>query len=152
MLTRNDKQTNRNVTANRAPFWFKQSVAVVLVMSDDEFDGAEAHDISGDDEFNGAAQSECEIDVSGPALKRPRGPHKPKVLAQASTALFCAILAVTGARVECWAVDEAFAKQKDRLPHYEHPPLPRTPCINPARLYFEANFHSNGIEYIRQCI
>ena len=96
MLTRNDKQTNRHVTANRAPFWFKQSVVVVLVMSDDEFDGAEAHNISGDDEFDGAAQDESDVDVSGPVMKRPRGPYRQKQLAQASAALFCAIIAVTG--------------------------------------------------------
>ena len=43
-------------------------------MSDDEFDGAEADEVSADAEFNAVGEDEFALDVTGPALKS-RGPY-----------------------------------------------------------------------------
>ena len=67
-----------------------------------------------------------EKDSFGDAGNARQEEYKQKLLAHEYAALFCAFVAVTGTAVECWANDSTFARQEDRLPHYEHPLPPHT--------------------------
>ena len=89
---------------------------------DNEFDGAEIDCAVLDDEFDCVVVDDASDDA--PPLKRQRGPYQVKCVTDASIGLFCAFLAVCGSKVECWEIGATFAKQQDRLPHYEPPPLP----------------------------
>ena len=99
---------------------------------DDEFDGAEIDDATFDDEFDCAVLDDASGDA--PRIKRQRGPYQVKSVTDASIGLFCAFLAVCGSKVECWEIGSTFAKQQDRLPHYEHPLSPHVLLIQNIRL------------------